>query len=51
MEKEKKVKSIKIKQELHKKLKLEATEKGVSIYSILEEIILDYYGTIKSAKL
>ena len=35
-------KSIYINVELHKKLKIEATEKGISLYELIEDIILDY---------
>ena len=33
-------KSVKLEEEIHKKLKIEATKKGISIKQLLKEIIL-----------
>ena len=44
------VKSLKINDILHKKLKHEAIELGVTLQTLLEEIILNHYGTDKIQK-
>ena len=43
MEKNKKVKSIKINAELHKRLKMESVKREISIYELIEEIINGYF--------
>ena len=44
------IKIIKIPKELHKRLKIEAVKKELTMYDLLNEIILDHYGTTKPSK-
>ena len=44
------MKVLRIDDELNKKLKHEAIELGVTLQTLLEEIILNHYGTTKSPK-
>lgn len=50
MDEQNKVKSVKINYKIHKELKLDSVQRGISIFELLEEIIYEHYGTNKPPK-